>query len=95
VKVHLPKENTYLPFNLVRTCKGTITRLNLGFCACWSAYFRSLSYFCRHHCLFRKDLGCIWVISGLFGFSSEHHSIRHRDRTVWSGWGIRSGHARY
>jgi hypothetical protein len=41
VKVHLPKGNTYLPFNLVKTCKGTTTRLNLGSCARWSAYFRS------------------------------------------------------
>jgi hypothetical protein len=72
VKVHLPKGNTYLAFNLVRTCKGTITRLNLDSCTRWSAYFRSLSYFCRRHCLFQKDLDCIWVISGLFGFSSEH-----------------------
>jgi hypothetical protein len=82
VKVHLPKGTTYLPFNLVRTCKGTTTRLNLGSCARWSAYFWFSSYFCRPHRLFRKDLGCIWVIRVSFRFSSEH--IVHRSGRIWT-----------
>jgi hypothetical protein len=53
-------------------CQGTTTGLNLSSCALWLAYFWFLSYFRGHHCLFQKELGYIWVIIGLFGFSSEH-----------------------
>jgi hypothetical protein len=66
------------PFNLLLgPVQGTTTRLDLCSCILWSSYFWSLSYFCGRHCLFRKDLGYIWVIVGLFECGSEH--IDQRD----------------